>query len=179
MALAEHSILDPLFDLIRIKQDRYFQITTACDAILIVGIAFLSTNPFNLSLCNIGDGEGSHISLAHLDLHEHTIRPKHYERDSRFIFAATSALLCILASIPIQRGRLNKATHAIFMLASALVAVLLAVFAYLSKSTQSHSVTNQCTAAWYILAALTIVLSTNRLVFYLSMRAILFDKKKP
>ena len=178
MSLGERSVLNLLVDLIRVNQDRYFQITTACDAVLVVAISFFVTNQFKLPLCNIEDGEGSHASLSHLDLHEHTIRPKHYERDARFLLVGTTSVLYALASIPIQRDGLQKAAHVTFMLASALLAVMLVVFAYLSKSTQSHNITNECTVAWYVLAGMTILLSANRLLFFLAMRTVLAIKKK-
>ena len=178
MASVLRTVLAPLFDLIRLNQDQYFNITSACDAVLILGIAFLAINPFKIPLCNVGDGEESHVSLSHFKLHEHTIRPKHYERNARILVVATTSLLYALASIPLRRDGLQKAAHATFMLSSALLAVLLVVFAYLSKSTQSHNIQNECTAAWYVLAGLTVLLSANRLLFHLTMRSALIEKKR-
>ena len=177
MALEEHSVLEPLFDLVRLSQDQYYKICTALDAVLVLSIAFLVTNPANVALAVVQDGEDSVVSLAHLSLHEHTIRPEKYERDSQFLTVASIAVLYTLACIPIRRDSLQKAAHVVFMLSSAFLAILLVVFAYLSKSTQSHNITNECTAAWFILSGLTLLLSANRLFFYLAMRTVLLEKK--
>lgn len=177
MGSGEHSVLEPLFDLVRLSQDRYYIICTAFDAIVIVAIAFLVTNPLNLALAVVQDGEDSIVSFAHLSLHEHTIRPQNYERDSQILVVAAVTVLYTMACIPIRRDSLQKTAHIVFMLASASLAILLVVFAYLSKSTQSHSITNECTVAWYVLGGLSLFLSANRLFFYLAMRTVLLEKK--
>ena len=86
----------------------------------------------------VQDGENSGVSFAHLLLHEHTIRPQNYERDSQILVVATVTVLYTLACIPIRRDSLQKAAHVVFMLASATFAILLVVFGYLSKSTVSQ-----------------------------------------
>ena len=66
MGSGEHSVLEPLFDLVRLSQDRYYIICTAFAAIVIVAIAFLVTNPLNMALAVVQDGEDSIVTCAHL-----------------------------------------------------------------------------------------------------------------
>lgn len=177
MDSGKRSLLSPILDLITINKEQYYVITSAVEALLILVLIIFAIDPFDLPLALIDDGEGSSVSFTMFKIHEHTIHPPGYERDCRILFGVLLAGIYTTASVPLVDDAIQPLAHVIFMTGSFIVALCLVVFAYLSKSPQSHSVSSSCTLSWYVLVASTVLMSANRLFHFMAVRSVVLAKK--
>lgn len=171
------ALLSPIFDLIHINKERYFTIVTTLEVFFILVLIIFVTDPFDIPLATVADGEGSSVSFSVFRIHEHTIHPPGFSRDCQILFGVMLAAIFMVASVPVVDEVTQPLAHVVFMLSSFTIALCLVVFAYLSKSPQSHLVTSSCTLTWYIVSGTSVLLSANRLFHFLAVRTFLLAKK--